>query len=439
VPASPNSEATPKRKLRIRPESSRGLRAGIRSFRFGVGVRAFRIVALIRGFGTGAGIRSFGFGGLSFWVIVGAMFGRLLTACLLVGLVATVARGEPGGWRDDLVHLTDFRQGEASRVAVGEAGVTLDDPRGYPRRGSWTSPVMPSEPALTELLPSWSVDAPAGTGVRFSARTRDAGSGDWSPWLDYGYWGEVPPPADPEAFDGGKVLVDILELEAPADAWQVRADLFAYDLGATPTLRRVSVASRSPAEDAGHGEAGWHGVLDVPFIPQVLGGDRLKSEICSPTSVAMALAFHGVEVGVAENALATFDREHGLFGNWNRAVARANQLGAKAHLERFAWWDRVAGHLAAGRVVVASVNYADGQAPSFIDNATTGHLIVIRGLTPEGGRVERVAEGFHARVVQHECDHLDGILYPMRMTDLSLLVFTSELRHYAPAQRPVEE
>jgi peptide deformylase len=40
--------------------------------------------------------------------------------------------------------------------------------------------------------------------------------------------------------------------------------------------------------------------------------------------------------------------------------------------------------------------------------------------------------GFHARVVQHECDHLDGVLYPMRMTDLSLLCFVDELRHGLP-------
>ena len=50
-----------------------------------------------------------------------------------------------------------------------------------------------------------------------------------------------------------------------------------------------------------------------------------------------------------------------------------------------------------------------------------------RGLTPLGETIEREAYGFHARVVQHECDHLDGILYPMRMRDLSTLSFTSEL------------
>ena len=49
-----------------------------------------------------------------------------------------------------------------------------------------------------------------------------------------------------------------------------------------------------------------------------------------------------------------------------------------------------------------------------------------RGATPDGGTIERTAAGFHARVVQHECDHLDGILYPQRMTDLRLLVFIEE-------------
>jgi peptide deformylase len=55
-----------------------------------------------------------------------------------------------------------------------------------------------------------------------------------------------------------------------------------------------------------------------------------------------------------------------------------------------------------------------------------------RGMSPSGESIEREADGYHARVVQHECDHLDGILYPMRMTDLSLLVFAEELRHGLP-------
>lgn len=57
-----------------------------------------------------------------------------------------------------------------------------------------------------------------------------------------------------------------------------------------------------------------------------------------------------------------------------------------------------------------------------------------RGL--DGERIAREASGFHARVVQHECDHLDGILYPQRMTDLSLLAFAEELRHGLPERAP---
>ncbi|HSD00117.1 MAG TPA: peptide deformylase [Casimicrobiaceae bacterium] len=50
-----------------------------------------------------------------------------------------------------------------------------------------------------------------------------------------------------------------------------------------------------------------------------------------------------------------------------------------------------------------------------------------RGFDPEGNVIDRDAEGFHARVVQHECDHLDGILYPMRVRDFTRFGFTDIL------------
>ena len=49
------------------------------------------------------------------------------------------------------------------------------------------------------------------------------------------------------------------------------------------------------------------------------------------------------------------------------------------------------------------------------------------GLDPQGRPIAREVDGFHARVVQHECDHLDGILYPMRMRDFSRFGFTDVL------------
>lgn len=47
----------------------------------------------------------------------------------------------------------------------------------------------------------------------------------------------------------------------------------------------------------------------------------------------------------------------------------------------------------------------------------------------------READGFHARVVQHECDHLDGVLYPQRMTDMTMFGFADEMqKRFAEAQ-----
>jgi peptide deformylase len=49
------------------------------------------------------------------------------------------------------------------------------------------------------------------------------------------------------------------------------------------------------------------------------------------------------------------------------------------------------------------------------------------GVDPQGQTIDRVAEGFHARVVQHECDHLIGKLFPMRVRDFSRFGYTEVL------------
>ncbi len=59
-----------------------------------------------------------------------------------------------------------------------------------------------------------------------------------------------------------------------------------------------------------------------------------------------------------------------------------------------------------------------------------------RGFDQHGAAIDRIASGFHARVVQHECDHLDGILYPMRIRDFTRFGFTEEL---FPGQEMVDD
>ena len=61
-----------------------------------------------------------------------------------------------------------------------------------------------------------------------------------------------------------------------------------------------------------------------------------------------------------------------------------------------------------------------GVVPRHVRLKYSGHDLM-------GNRIDRVAEGFHARVVQHECDHLQGILYPMRIKDFRQFGFTEVL------------
>lgn len=76
-----------------------------------------------------------------------------------------------------------------------------------------------------------------------------------------------------------------------------------------------------------------------------------------------------------------------------------------------------------------SVPELAGEVPRYTEIRYRGHDL-------EGTLIEREAQGYHARVVQHEVDHLDGILYPQRMADLAQLIFASEMRHQVPEQKP---
>jgi peptide deformylase len=53
--------------------------------------------------------------------------------------------------------------------------------------------------------------------------------------------------------------------------------------------------------------------------------------------------------------------------------------------------------------------------------------ILLEASDLDGNNISIKASGFHAMLLQHECDHLDGLLYPMQMTDMSTLAFNSEL------------
>ena len=79
------------------------------------------------------------------------------------------------------------------------------------------------------------------------------------------------------------------------------------------------------------------------------------------------------------------------------------------------------------------------SVPGMIGAVPRHAKISYKGISQEGRTLERFAEGFHARVVQHECDHLHGILYPQRMENLSLLMYSDQLRYHESPDEVVGE
>ena len=302
--------------------------------------------------------------------------------------------------------VESFSTGTLEHAAVGtfagRARVTLDDRRekSFPRRGVWTSPVRTPPFPIHELIPSYNAECPRDTGVRLQARVRV--DGEWSPWLYFGRWGRT---VDAERredrpvteFSAGRVAIDTLVLRRPADAYQVRMVLQSLSPDAAspgPVVRRVAAVASGPVADTearrrlltAPAVAGkWDRSLSVPFIPQGDGPTSVIGEVCSPTTVTMVAQYHGVGRGLTENAMAIYDEEARIFGNWNRAVQRAGELGLDAWITRFRTWEQVKAQIAAGQPVIASIKFEKGVMPSNpIYQDTDGHLIVIRGFTPEG-------------------------------------------------------
>ncbi len=261
--------------------------------------------------------------------------------------------------------------------------------REYPHTKRWTSATVNAEFPFTELLPSWNVTVPENTGVRWDVRVRDHASGEWSPWLYIGYWGRVTHDHRTTDFPRGEVDIDTLKLSEPADAFELRSTLMSFDVTepAMPMVRRVQAVYSRPLEPKPtiFSQASPARVdLPVPFRAQGLEDRCISGSICSPTSVSMVLQWAGIDRPTQQNALAIWDDDYAIFGNWNRAVQYAGSLGLDAQLERFTTMDQVKMRLAEGQPIIASINFEPGTFPSNVMDSTDGHLIVVRGVNEAG-------------------------------------------------------
>ncbi|HEX8877455.1 MAG TPA: C39 family peptidase [Phycisphaerales bacterium] len=287
---------------------------------------------------------------------------------------------------------------------------------------------------FVEALVSWNVDVPPGAGVRFEVRvglrdTHPDGSKaltySWSEWLYVGEWGDLPPRIAIRTgfeFPGGErekprarggVEVDALVSDQPLDAIQWRAIGVrglavapGHDPGAATrpiVIRRVAIcttasldktpvhvplSARTPpgrissAESLARALGGYS--VEVPFRSQRTPDPLLSGRLCSPTSVSMVMATHGVVRPVFDVSSRAYDPRHDIFGNWPRNIQAAYALGVPGYLTRFSQWSDVYNTLDAGTPLIISIQAKKGELRGAPYGETGGHLIVVRGYDAAG-------------------------------------------------------
>ncbi len=312
-------------------------------------------------------------------------------------------------------------------TAVGNGAIAVVSKAG---QGTYTSPVYRTAPFEYMIL-SWNADTPKGSYVEIQGRVyaQSPNGPKWSEWLSWGNWSSTafidqerrPAMAgsairakadDPVA----RVATDELYVKGTMGE---TADLFQYRLilhkageqasEPSPKVTLVACTIRNSLKDQSipvvipdnaPDLAKLEKDLNVPTYSQQTRYMKIASSICSPTSVAMALGYHGVDISPDETAWGVNDYVGDMFGNWAFNVAYAATHGMQAYVAYGVVapdvdpWYPVKTEIVNGNPVVVSVKYRTpgykGRTEPEVEgvpiNYTAGHLVLVRGFTWRDGR-----------------------------------------------------
>ena len=233
---------------------------------------------------------------------------------------------------------------------------------------------------------SWNTYAPHGH-LRFRLLRAGAPA---SAWYDFAEWqpsGRKSYSAQSDS-DGVHVDVDIVTAELPFDGIDLAAEDVDFNLVAFAAPVRAA-ASLPYASDAR--------ILDVPRFSQYI----VESERgwCSPASLSMLNAYHGINVGVEETATAVVDRAYNGTGNWSFNVAYSGSLGLRAVVAYLQNLDHAQRLIERNVPIALSYAWAKDELPGAPLEHSGGHLAVLCGFTATGDCVINDPAAPNVRVV----------------------------------------
>lgn len=320
----------------------------------------------------------------------GGIVARMRLACVLIGTALLVSAGagaltmthpnstttlheRAADWKAaDLKNLTV--QGDVLTLAPGAASGTLT---GAPL----------TAPAFDELVPSWNARTGASGSVTLDLRVQTGGT--WSRWYSFGTWSaaEGRSSVNGQSDATGQVLTDTLRLKAKATTYQYRVTV----KGAGTQLSLLAFntsdrARRAATQGQASDRRAWGKVIDVPQRSQMIYPDG--GEVwCSPTSVSMILAKHGVNVTVPVAAKGMYDRAYDGTGNWPFNTAYAAEQGLRAFVTRLPSLSAAEKYITAGVPLAVSLGWKKGELPGAPLPSSTGHLMVLIGFDAQGNPV----------------------------------------------------
>jgi hypothetical protein len=225
------------------------------------------------------------------------------------------------------------------------------------------------EPARSGVL-SWNTHAESGR-IAFRLLRASRPSSDW---LDLAEWRLGGAKSFSPEHDGTRVDIDVIRAAQPFDGIEVRAADVEFELVAfsSPVRARPSLPY---ARDAL--------ILDVPPRSQFEDAENERGW-CSPASLAMIHAFHGIDRPVAETARAVFDRAYNGTGNWSFNVAYSGKLGFRAVVAHLCNLEHAQRLIERNLPLAISYSWSEGELPGAPLEHSEGHLVVLCGFTRDG-------------------------------------------------------